>query len=531
MIQFQIGNVFSVARSDNPQELDAVSEALSYIVPDLEFIRRRNRRLRHWDGKKSFFDKRNACFLTGFLWSLPPILRAQGINAEYHDRRVRPDVMPDIDWKSVLKGIELRDYQIRTDEDFMKRGRGVAQLPTGAGKTEVAMSLIQGTGLNTLFLTHRAHLLHQTSQRFLKRMPNMKSDIGVIGDSIYHPNRVTVATVQTLDAVFRAKDDLDELRKSKLKAAELERELALLKKKGPKSKLSQIDREKYTRFERLIRVDQTSEMIEARFRELVIFLEEMRFLIIDEAHRSGAKQFHRPALYCKNAYYRLALTATPFMKGNAHDDMMLMGVSGPVVSRVSYSELIQRGVLARPFFKFFEITEPRGLQEYSFKIAYANGIVHNAYRNGVIATQASKLSRGNMAKKVLVIVVEREHGKLLEKLMLSQGTRAQYLDGANTQAEREKALKLLGKDKLDVVIATNIFDEGVDVEDIGAVILAGGTKSAPALFQRSGRAMRKKEGGNTCIIVDFVDRQHHKLLEHSERRYALVKSEPGFTIL
>jgi superfamily II DNA or RNA helicase len=109
--------------------------------------------------------------------------------------------------------------------------------------------------------------------------------------------------------------------------------------------------------------------------------------------------------------------------------------------------------------------------------------------------------------------------------------RAKYLDGDNTQGEREKALKLLSRDKLDCVIATNIFDEGVDVEDIGAVILAGGTKSAPALYQRSGRAMRKKEESNVAIIIDFFDHHHPKLLEHSERRYELIKGQPGFTII
>jgi hypothetical protein len=29
-------------------------------------------------------------------------------------------------------------------------------------------------------------------------------------DAVYHPNRITVSIVQTLDAIFRVKDDHDE---------------------------------------------------------------------------------------------------------------------------------------------------------------------------------------------------------------------------------------------------------------------------------------------------------------------------------
>jgi superfamily II DNA or RNA helicase len=122
------------------------------------------------------------------------------------------------------------------------------------------------------------------------------------------------------------------------------------------------------------------------------------------------------------------------------------------------------------------------------------------------------------------------HGKILTGLCAKKGVRVRYQDGQNSYREREKALKWLSKSG-DAIIATNIFDEGVDCRQINAVILAAGTKSAPALFQRTGRAARKKETDNYAIIIDFIDNHHRKLAEHSKRRYNLIKREKGFAIL
>jgi superfamily II DNA or RNA helicase len=262
-------------------------------------------------------------------------------------------------------------------------------------------------------------------------------------------------------------------------------------------------------------------------REYMELLQYPQCLIIDEAHRSGAKQFYEPAVFCKNAYYRIPLTATPFMTDNSADNMYLMGIGGPVASRVSNSELIERGVLARPFFKFFKINGAIP-QLKDWHEIYERGIVHHQERNGFIAKQTAKLAHDG--KKILVIVNQVVHGKILLDLLKKERVKAKYVDGAASYPEREKALQWLSTTG-SVIIATNIFDEGIDVKDINAVVLAAGTKAAPALFQRTGRATRKKSIDNYAIVIDFIDTQHPKLLEHSMRRYNLIKNEKGFTIL
>lgn len=345
-------------------------------------------------------------------------------------------------------------------------------LGTGAGKTAIAIACTKALNLPTLFLTHRVNLLNQTAQRFTEQFPECQNHIGLIGDGAFQPNHLTIATVQTIQSRY---------------------------KKDPKN------------IEKL--------------------LEKYKFLIIDEAHRSGSKQFHVPASLCKNAYYRLALTATPFMKGNAEEDMFLRGVAGDVITKVDTDFLIENGYLARPFFKFFSIeADDKELKKLTnWQDIYEMGIVKNKKRNKIICSQTRKLIESQ--KKVLIVVLNVKHGKLLTQIMKDIGIRVKFMHGSKSYKHREKALQEIAEDKLDVIVATNIFDEGIDVNNINVVILAAGTKSAPGLFQRTGRSMRKKDTDNYAIVIDFIDKQNEKLFNHSMKRYNMVKNEKGFQIL
>lgn len=474
MTKLIVGNVFTMLSQPTEAALHTVYDCLSYKMENFDIIKKRlvkqNPRLRHWDGTKSFYDTRNRRFLSGFLPRVADALRKDGVPFEisYDEQRVMANwFTKDI---PQLKGITLRDYQERAIIDFFTARRGVAKLATGAGKTEIAIAVTAKAAVPTIFLTHRVNLLYQTAKRFANRLPHMANQIGIIGNGQFSPNNITIATVQTIQAMMK---------KDKKATEEL--------------------------------------------------LSNFQLLIIDEAHRSGSPQFYEAAIACKNAMLRLALTATPFMKGNCEDDMYLEGISGNILTNVAAKELIDAGVLARPFFRFIPVNTPLERKLTHWRDIYEHGIVKNMARNKLIVTNALKMVE--MGKKTLIIVQEVKHGKIIERVLHDMGVNARYVDGQNSYAERERALKQLEKGKLDTIITTSIFDEGIDVGEIGAVILAAGNKSAPALFQRTGRAIRRKEDENFAIIIDFIDNHHQKLLAHSLRRYELIKNEPGFTIL
>ena len=82
---------------------------------------------------------------------------------------------------------------------------------------------------------------------------------------------------------------------------------------------------------------------------------------------------------------------------------------------------------------------------------------------------------------------------------------------------------------IQVLIASKIFDQGIDIPELDALILAGSGKSSGRALQRIGRVIRKSPGKKKAIVVEFFDNCKY-LRDHSEARIKVYKSEPGFNI-
>jgi superfamily II DNA or RNA helicase len=233
--------------------------------------------------------------------------------------------------------------------------------------------------------------------------------------------------------------------------------------------------------------------------------------------------------HCKNAHYRLALTATPFMKDNEESNMRLMAAFGSIGIKVSEKLLIERGILAKPIFKIVTLKDkPKNLMRGTpWQGAYRLGIVNNDERNRLVVAESARAARHGLS--TMVLIQQKAHGHALLELMAQAGIRAEFIYGENDQAERKKALQKLAINEVQVLIGSTILDVGVDVPAVGLVILAGGGKAEVALRQRIGRGLRaKKSGPNVALIVDFYDEHNRYLKEHSLQRISIIKGTEGF---
>jgi superfamily II DNA or RNA helicase len=133
---------------------------------------------------------------------------------------------------------------------------------------------------------------------------------------------------------------------------------------------------------------------------------------------------------------------------------------------------------------------------------------------------------------MLILVKTIEQGKFIQHLydMAHPGSlKAPILTGKSSADQRRKAARDMNSGKMLFVIATTIFDEGVDIPQLRKVILASGGKSHVKLLQRAGRGLRIAEGKEEVIIVDFMDKHHALLLKHSKLRQKVWK-EQGFEL-
>lgn len=103
----------------------------------------------------------------------------------------RVAVPPRVSWPAVTLPA-LRSEQRQALEAWESAGgRGMVVMPTGTGKTEVALAAMARTRVATLVVSPVRDLMHQWHRRILR---GLGCDAGIIGDSIFNPQPVTVTT-------------------------------------------------------------------------------------------------------------------------------------------------------------------------------------------------------------------------------------------------------------------------------------------------------------------------------------------------
>jgi superfamily II DNA or RNA helicase len=473
-----------------------VSKLLSYEVDGAEQMEAF--RSGHWDGRSSFFEMRQGRFPAGFVHLVSQQLTKRGYQVQVLRKPLPIPNGPD---RPIFDRFGYTqsdyDYQPQTADQLVRHGRLIAQIATGGGKSRVAQICTARIMRPTLFLTTRSVLMYQMRDHYQTMLsglaehhPGMKSmskhTVGVLGDSVWDPRKfINVGMVQTLIARLKEPDPFS----APAKQAE-----------------------------------------QARIRAATIkILEMFELVILEEAHEASGNSYYDILSLCKNAHYRLALTATPFMKDSGEANMRLMAVSGPIGVRVSEKQLIDGGILAKPYFKYLEVEKPPTLfRTTRWPNCYKIGITDSVSRNAAIIKEAVRAVSYGLP--VMILVQRKEHGRALETALTSNGVRAAFIFGDNDQASRKKALGALAKSEIQVLIGSTILDVGVDVPAIGMVILAGAGKAEVQLRQRIGRGLRsKKSGPNVALVVDFADKGNEYLANHAAQRRAIIEQTPGFS--
>ncbi len=86
---------------------------------------------------------------------------------------------------------EMRAEQSQAVDSWMKTRRGLIIMPTGTGKTEVALRLMADTRCSTLVVAPIRDLMYQWHRRILRALDY---DAGIIGDNTFNVKAVSVTT-------------------------------------------------------------------------------------------------------------------------------------------------------------------------------------------------------------------------------------------------------------------------------------------------------------------------------------------------
>jgi len=220
LVEIAIGNTRARIRSEDEFIYGEVDKALSYFVKSALYQKPYKLYLkdkkagrvppRGWNGVAHLYEKRTTSFPAGLA---PRIVKMLGRThqVKVYDRRLRPEPHPKL-VGGTLTG-NPRDWQTEAFEAAMTHERGVFEAATGAGKTVLMAQLIAHLGQPTLVIVTRNTLAEQSVKRFAEtiRFPFAASPFGIIGDGVWQPGLITVATYQTIAAMIRSdKKGMDE---------------------------------------------------------------------------------------------------------------------------------------------------------------------------------------------------------------------------------------------------------------------------------------------------------------------------------
>lgn len=425
----------------------------------------------------------------------------------------------------IIEGITLRDYQEAACNEAILRRRGVLEIATGGGKSEMCIALTLHFGEKTLCVTPDQAAMANLYERFSGR--NLQGmTVGRLGDGYRDLDcDIVVAVINSLHSGLKRKDT-----------------------------------------------------------EIQELLEEAEVFFSDEAHHQKASSWIRVAM-ASQAHYRFFLSGTPYKNDDARDypenlygeDSWIVGLSGRSIYYLAPKHLIAKGVLSAGMFVSFPVGGHLSPKIRFWPKVAQMGIVENIDRNTRICNLVSNLTM--LGRYPLVSIEKLDHGRALQKTLWRQhkvptvcsfGSGVLYVPrevamavGADFEdsplyetktvmkrGKRKKEKVEVGKDpdfvKIDPkevnaidwlrdgvvrsLIGSRIFDEAQNIPFLTDLINASGGKASQRLRQKIGRVLRKSSGKTMAWFWDPWDTSHYFLLNHSKARKKIAQEE-GYPVI
>lgn len=232
--------------------------------------------------------------------------------------------------------------------------------------------------------------------------------------------------------------------------------------------------------------------------------EDFDVIILDECHHVGAESYQKIMRYFKPKFW-LGMTASP--DTNQYDIYSIF--DHHIAYEIRLQQALEEDLLCP--FHYFGITDLEingevfddnaGVKNFSNLISDA--------RVDYVIDKANYYGFSGDRVKGLIFCSRKDEAKELSNKFNERGLRTEVLTGEDTQERRESVIARLtndedGEDQLDYIFTVDIFNEGVDIPEINQVIMLRPTQSPVVFIQQLGRGLRKYEGKEYVVILDFI---------------------------
>jgi len=431
-----------------------------YEVPGARYLP--SVRLGRWNGKTSFFALGGSTYIN-LLPEILPLLDQAGYDIELDDQReyqqtfnftqVSEETFKHKVWpaKHPMAGqpVVLRDYQIEIINRFLENPQCIQEVATGAGKTltTAALSLSVEEYGRSIVIVPNKDLVRQTEADYI----NLGLDVGVyFGDRKEIGRTHTICTWQSLNNMMK-------------------------KTQSGEAEISIID-----------------------------FIENVVCVMVDEVHMAKADALK--ALLTgpmSRIPIRWGLTGT-IPKAKA-ESMSLFVSLGPVIGKLSASELQDKGVLAQCHVNIVQLKDDVEFSNYQSELKY---LTENSERLDAISNLVKKISESG---NTLILVDRIGAGKELQRRLsdifslLKDAPDVAFVSGETNLTERREEYDEVATASNKIIIATyGVAAVGINIPRIFNLVLLEPGKSFVRVIQSIGRGIRKAEDKDFVQIWDIT---------------------------
>jgi len=364
-------------------------------------------------------------------------------------------------------GVSLRDYQREAVEAWMRAGRrGTVVLPTGAGKTVVALGAIAELNAPAVVLVPTLDLMDQWRTRLREEFG---VEVGAYGGG---ENRLEALTVSTYDSAY-------------LRAEELGNRFML----AVFDEVHHLPAQSYR---------QIAEMFAAPYR--------MGLTATYEREDGGHEELPR---LVGGKVYELEVDA---LAGThlAHYTLRRLFVDLTPREQEEYDEnygqfkkyLVSRGLSLRGPEDFQRFVMRTGQDPAAREALLARNRALEVALNSSSKMEALReLLVENPGEKALIFT---RHNRLVYEI-----SRRFLLPAVTHQTPKEERAEILDRFRSGEyrrIVTSQVLDEGIDVPDATMAVILSGTGSSREFIQRLGRVLRKREG-KRARLVEIVSRE------------------------
>lgn len=276
------------------------------------------------------------------------------------------------------------------------------------------------------------------------------------------------------------------------------------------------------------------------------FFDEIDAVFVDECHQTNSMSIKKIVSNCMKSGWRFGLTGTLTKRGTA-DYLTIQQFLGPLIVEIPPSFLFDNNYATPVSIKvvILDWLDPELKDKLSDLKINQNNLegndIYNIERKLVIESKKrlnyivdfiSKTSKNSL---VLFQSVKDEYGKQIWNLLreITNDKEVFYVDGDTDENLREEYKTRMASGGNKILIATyGTFSTGISINNLHNIFLVESYKSEILIKQSLGRGMRKMEGKEKVVVVDFVDdfstpRYQNYLIKHSNARLEIYRKE-GF---